>query len=285
MRAAEIIFSVVTPVLNGMPFLRGCVGSVRNQRPIPIEHLVQDAGSTDGTREWLAQQADLDVEYRPDAGMYDALNRGWARARGHILSWLNADEQYLPGTLERVQAYLQAHPDTDAVFGDYLIVGPDGHALAARREIPLRRWYVVNGVLYAMSCALFVRRRVFETHGGFDVSYRDAGDADWVLRLLQCKVRFDHMPGYLSLFVFTGRNSSQGPNAAAERDCLRRQHGAHSWALARAIPRLARTLEKLLCGCYGRQTVRYCFRVDETRSKWVEARVGTRWPRRNLLAP
>ena len=85
-------FSIVTPVMNGMPQIRRCVGSVRGQKEAGCEHIIQDGGSSDGTVEWLKTQPHLRVCAEADMGMYDAINRGWSRAAGEVLSWLNADE-------------------------------------------------------------------------------------------------------------------------------------------------------------------------------------------------
>src|SRR5262245_66550074 len=111
-------FSIATPARNSLWTLRRAVGSVRGQGPVPLQHLVQDACSNDGTPEWLALQRDLDARSEPDGGMYDAIGRCWRRADGEILSWLNADEQYLPGSLERVAAAFAADPSIDVVWGN-----------------------------------------------------------------------------------------------------------------------------------------------------------------------
>ena len=271
-------FSIVTPVLNGMPSLRGCVGSVRRQTCADWEHLIEDGGSGDGTVDWLKSQPGLNWRSSPDAGMYDAINRGWKRSSGDILSWLNSDEQYLPAALETVREEFERRPDADAIYGDYLLVKPDGTPTAARREIPLRKWYAVNGALYVQSCALFVRRRVFEQFGGFDTSFKIIGDKEWVLRLLSRGVRFCHVSHYLGIFCLTGRNLSLRPDAMAESQRVFRMYGAHRLYLLRRTARAARCIEKALRGCYGRQTVSFRFTKDESGAGIdITGTVGTRW--------
>ena len=129
-------FSVVTPTRNALDKLKRCVGSVRGQTGVEIEHIVQDACSTDGTPEWLAGQADLLARSEQDAGMYDAINRGWGRATGDILSWLNSDEQYLPGTLEKVAGVFARNPEIDLIYGDALVVDAAGDLRAMRVRRP-----------------------------------------------------------------------------------------------------------------------------------------------------
>jgi len=149
-------FSIATPTRNSLEKLKRCVGSVRGQKEVTFEHIIQDATSTDDTPAWLESQSNLMAISEKDAGMYDAINRAWARSNGDFLSWLNSDEQYLPGTLAKVQAYFDTHPDVDVVFGDYIVTDPDGHPIALRREIPFRKIYVANSFLNMQSATIFL---------------------------------------------------------------------------------------------------------------------------------
>ena len=254
-------FSVVTPTRDGMPQLRRCVGSVRAQEGVAVEHLVQDACSTDGSVEWLTTQPGVDVVSERDGGMYDAINKGWRRSTGDVLSWLNADEQYLPGTLAKVDEVFGARPDVDIVFGDALIVSPSGKLIAARREVPLRRAYVAGSFLYALSCATFFRRSLLERGDlVFNAERQIAGDAELVLSLLQKGHRAQHVRRYLGLFTIDGNNLSLSPDARAE--CLQ----VRGWGGSR-LPALigssARRVEKAVRGCYARKPVSYLWAEDE----------------------
>ena len=144
------LFSVVTPCFNAVDVLPRCVGSIRGQKDVTVEHIIQDGFSKDQTAAWAARQPELIVHSEKDRGMYDAINKGWARSPGEILSWLNADEQYLPASLAHIAQVFRDNPDADIVYGNTIMVGPDGQPLAARREIPLRFAYVVNGFLHAL---------------------------------------------------------------------------------------------------------------------------------------
>lgn len=262
-------FSVVTPTRNALAKLCRCVGSLRGQGGVPYEHLVQDAVSTDSTPEWLSAQAASDTRLlpvsEPDKGMYDAINRGWQRSSGRFLSWLNSDEQYLPGTLRRVAQWFDAHPQMDAVFGDYLVVAEDGQAVAVRREIPLRRLYVANSFLNVQSCTLFFRRRLFdEGLLVLDSRFRYAADKDLVLRLEKAGVRFGHMPEVLSLFGVDGENLSTHAAMEVEAESIRQAHGALGWRPLRALPLAMRRLERFWRGSYRARTLDYAFALDET---------------------
>ena len=271
-------FSVATPTRNALDKLRRCVGSVRGQagsqagsqaggQPgVHCEHLVQDANSSDGTPQWLAarQGPYLQSVSEADTGMYDAINRAWSRAGGRYLSWLNADEQYLPGTLARVQAFFEAHPRVDVLFGDYLVADPQGRAVALRREVPLRRWYVVNSFLNAQSCTLFYRRELWDRGLlRLDSRLRYAADKALVLHLLDEGARFHHLPEVLSVFGIDGSNLSTHRGMEQEAEAVRLAHGAYRWRPLRAAAIAGRRIERLLRGAYRTSDLHYRYAIDE----------------------
>ena len=259
-------FSVATPTRNALGHLRRCVGSVRAQRPdVAVEHLVQDACSSDGTPEWLRSCPDVRGMSEPDQGMYDAINRAWARSQGEVLSWLNSDEQYLPGTLAFVRDYFVSNPSVDVLFGDYIVCDKTGSPVALRREIPFRPLYVANSFLNAQSCTLFFRRALLERGLlGFDASLRYAADKDLMLSLAARGVRIRHVPRYLSLFVIDGNNLSTHEQMRVEAEQVRLKYGALRSPAMRGAVLVARRVERLLRGAYVSQRVAYQFAVDET---------------------
>lgn len=274
------IFSVVTPVRNGLPFIQRCVASVRGQGSVLREHIVQDALSSDGTAEWCMSQRDLVVTSEKDAGMYDAINRGWGKASGQYLSWLNADEQYLPGTLEAVAHAFNEWPDVDVIFGDAMIVDPEGRAMAYRREPDLRAWYVKNSFLYAYSCTLFYRRRLWdEGHLKLDSSFRYAADMDLILRLLERGVRFRRLTRPLALFTASGENLSTHDGMRRETELLYERYGAFSSPLLRALTRLPRWIERYACGGFRMRNGSYSFwtNADSPPTEVKYERLGTRY--------
>lgn len=214
-------FSVITPSLNGGAWLPLCIASVADQGGA-IEHLVQDAGSTDGTQNWLPTEPRVRAVVEPDAGLYDAINRGVRRSGGEVLGWLNCDEQYLPGTLKVVERYFEKHPEVDVVFGDIVIVNEAGEYLWHRKvEVPML-YHTWTCHLSTLSCATFFRRRLVEAgRFGFDASYRCGGDGEWMVRLLRADVRMGVLGGFTSVFTQTSRNLGRSAQARAEWARLR----------------------------------------------------------------
>src|SRR6267378_1605118 len=107
-----MLFSIITPSYRNSEWLRLCLASVADQA-VELEHIVQDAGSDDGTLNWLCADRRVKAFVEADRGMYDAVNRGLRRARGEILAYLNCDEQYLPGALKGVWQFFQDHPEVE----------------------------------------------------------------------------------------------------------------------------------------------------------------------------
>ncbi|MFC1497325.1 glycosyltransferase family 2 protein [Verrucomicrobiota bacterium] len=270
-------FSIVTPNLNQLQHLKRCCASITNQKDVSVEHIVMDGQSSDGTEEWLRSKSDIKWKSKKDEGMYDAINKGWSRANGEILSWLNADEQYLPGALSVVQEYFNTHPNVDAVFGDYIIVDPEGNPLAARKEIPLRKLYVLHGILYAQSCTIFMRRKIYEQYKGFDTSYKILGDMEWVLRLMGHGVDFVHIPRYLALFTVSTKNLSLNPQAQKERKRIINCYKSYCGYFGKMLTRILRGIEKIINGCYGYHQVKYSYMVDEKQCRQFECKTGSLW--------
>ncbi len=195
--------TIVVPVLNGVRYLPACLASLDGQtRPVD-ETVIVDGGSTDGsvplverwagarTARWLSE---------PDRGQADAINKGLAMARGEIVTWLNADDQLEPGTVERVVREFEADPGLELLWGFCLIIDAEGTPLYIQNPFvredfgELRRH---RNFVPQPGC--FLRRDLFERFGGLDISYDYMFDYEFFLRLAgNVKARF--LPEVLSRF-------------------------------------------------------------------------------------
>ena len=221
-------FSIITPSLNPSDSLRLCLASVADQGA-NVEHLVQDAGSTDGTLDWLREDKRVDLVVGADDGMYDAINRGFKRAQGEIVAWLNCDEQYLPETLNRVAEFFDAHPRIDMVFGDVVLVDEKRRYLCHRRVEPPLLYHTWVCHLSTLSCAMFFRRRILHEANRFmDTTYRCGGDGEWMVRLLRAGIVAGSLGCFTSAFSLHSRNLSHSDRAREEWRRLRQT--APMWA-------------------------------------------------------
>jgi glycosyltransferase involved in cell wall biosynthesis len=249
-------FSVVTPSFRQSEWLKLCVASVADQG-VEVEHLVQDACSDDGTLDWLLTDPRVKARSEKDAGMYDAVNRGLRRASGEILSYLNCDEQYLPGALSAVGAYFERHPEVDLLFGNCLVVGPQGQFICYRKVQKPSKHHVMVSHLPTFTCSTFFRRSVLDQHGlFFDSQWRDVGDADWVLRTLDKGVRIGLLGEFLSAFTDTGANMNLAPNARREKSLLVASAPAWARKLAPALV-LRHRFNRLVQGAYRQKPFDY----------------------------
>lgn len=177
--------SIITPIFNSADYLGQLLDSVAELRG-DVEHIVMDGGSQDGTVELLTARADPRVMWRsePDRGQTHAVNKGIAASTGDVLNWINGDNAYLPGAVQRVLDLLEARPEVDAVFGGIDMI--DEHGTFRRRYIPgpwnWRRYLYVGD--YVPTETVFFRRRLLEQAPGLDERYADAADYDFYLRLL-----------------------------------------------------------------------------------------------------
>jgi glycosyltransferase involved in cell wall biosynthesis len=233
----EVKFSIITPSFRNSQWLKLCVASVADQQSVAAEHIVQDAGSDDGTLDWLTCDRRVQAYVEKDKGMYDAVNRGFRRARGEFLAYLNCDEQYLPGALQKVSDFFDRHPDVDIVFGDCIVVDARGNYLCERRPLTPRLFHIwTSRNLGFLTAGMFMHRRVIDKHKlFFNPELRDVGDAEWSLRVVRAGLHMAVLPEFLSVFTSTGCNLGLGPNTAKERQ-----------AFVASAPRWARFLAPLL---------------------------------------
>ena len=260
----KIRFSVATPTRNSLDKLKRCVGSVRGQTEVSVEHIIQDAQSTDGTPDWLANQQGLIAFSESDKGMYDAINKAWGHASGEFLSWLNSDEQYLPGTLAKVQAYFDANPEVDIVFGNYIVTNSTGKPIALRREIPFRTIYVTNSFLNMQSATIFFRSHLWDSKKlQLDDKYRYAADKDLILRLAKEKIKIKHIPDYLSIFEIDGTNLSTHSEMHVESEHIRLKFGAFKLKTLRKFILIFRRIERLKIGAYCKNNITFKYATNE----------------------
>jgi glycosyltransferase involved in cell wall biosynthesis len=180
---AKPLVSIVTPSYNQASFLDETINSVLDQDYPRIEYIIVDGGSTDGSVEIIRHYADrLDWWVtEPDQGQTDAINKGFNRATGEILAWLNSDDTYLPNAVSEAVAYLQAHPGIGMVYGDTNFIDEGGRVIGqfAAQQTSYKR--LRRGGVYIPQQASFFRTALWRRVGPLDPSFYFAMDYDlWV---------------------------------------------------------------------------------------------------------
>ena len=210
-------FSIITPSFRNSQWLKLCIASVADQPGVEFEHIVQDACSDDGTQDWLPHDPRVKAFIEKDAGMYDAVNRGYRRATGDILAYLNCDEQYLPGALQTVRDFFEKNPHVEVALAGTIVTDGDGKYLCHRHSLvphPQHLWFRFP----MLTSSIFIRRRVIHERGiFFDTRWRDLGDFHWVLALMKKQVPMAVCDAFTSVFADTGENMNLKPNAIREK--------------------------------------------------------------------
>lgn len=256
-------FSIVTPSYKQLDWLKLCIASVRDQvsagtpdrstcaglQNVSVEHIIQDNCTPGIDRLACELGAELHLNGRlvshdrvhgpnvgparytlriysePDQGMYDAVNQGFRRASGDFLAFLNADDQYLENSLSEVACFFANHPRIDMVFGDALIVGPQGEYLCTRIVSKPTRLVTGLHTLSIFTAATFFRRALLTEHNlYFDAGWKVIGDAIWILAHLRAGTRMGLIGKPLAAATETGGNMILSPLARQESARLRRLH-------------------------------------------------------------
>lgn len=226
--------SILTPSYNYGRFIRDCIESVRQQRGVEIEHIVQDGVSSDDTRDLLSSYSDIQWISQPDEGQADALNRAYARARGRWIGWLNADEFYLEDVLCSLVQTGETR-NADVVFGDL------AHVDAAGRLVRVESSYPTNLALLKLcpgfgSCAAIFRRSALGA-SPWDPKLRRVMDWDLYLRMKRAGCRFVYRRVVVAAFREHPHQVTAQPSNDFETDynTLRTRYGVDP--LARKIVR------------------------------------------------
>lgn len=190
------LVSIVTPSFNQASYLEETILSVLNQSYPKIEYAVLDGGSSDGSV-GIIKKYEKEISFwisEKDRGQTDAINRGFGRAKGEILAWINSDDTLLPNAVEEAVEFLQNHPEIGLVYGDADYIDERGrvigHFPAAQTDLNrLKRGYV-----HIPQQASFFRKSLWDQIGPLDPNFYFAMDYDLWVRIAG-KSGIKYVPG------------------------------------------------------------------------------------------
>lgn len=201
-------FTVVTPNKNYAAFLRECMESVAMQEGVSVEHLVIDGRSTDESADVASAFPQAVWRSEKDQGMSEAINKGFALARGEWVMWLNADDRLKPGALARWREILRASP-ADVVYGDWDFIDRAGNHLRRVRSARWSRFVHIHHHCYIGSTSAFYRKKTTLDEGyRLREDFRYVMDGEWYARLDQAGKTFAYTPLVVADFRLHGANAS-----------------------------------------------------------------------------
>lgn len=180
-----MLVSIITPSYNQARYLEETMRSVLEQDYPHIEYIVVDGGSTDGSREIIQKYADRLAWWvsEKDRGQTDAINKGFARARGEVLAWLNSDDTYQPGAIREAVEFLRQNPQVGLVYGDANYIDEHGRVIGRFPAAQTDYRRLRQGYVHIPQQSAFFRADLWRKVGPLDDSFYFAMDYDLWVRL------------------------------------------------------------------------------------------------------
>lgn len=179
------LVTIVTPSFNQADTLRQTIESVLSQDYPNIQYIVMDGGSTDATCDILRQyEGRLEWISEKDNGQSDAIHKGFCKAKGQIIAWLNSDDIYTPGAIRTAVKSLQTHPHVDLVYGDVDWITRNGKFIAhCVSTEQFNRHRLLHYSNFICQPTTFFRRNAYEAIGGLNADLHFVMDYDLWLKL------------------------------------------------------------------------------------------------------
>jgi glycosyltransferase involved in cell wall biosynthesis len=217
-QSGHIKITIITVTYNAQEFILTTLKSVKNQTFSNYEHLFIDGASKDGTLSTLKGFTNdkIRVYSEPDKGLYDAMNKGIAKAQGEYIFFLNAGDQFLnEHTLSQI---FEKSNGEDFLYGDVLVIDQNGNTRPYHKIKPTQENISYKSFLYGMVIchqAMFVKKALAATFQ--DQKYKISADIDWSIRTLKNCNTFYDTNQVISLFLDGGVSQTNKRKALLER--------------------------------------------------------------------
>ena len=211
------VISIITVCYNAQNEIAATLKSVKEQTFKGYEYIIVDGASKDNTLKVIAESgvAPTLLISEKDKGIYDAMNKGLALAKGDYLMFLNAgDSLYSPNTLQQIADLAKNNPDV--IYGDTAIVDADRNYLRPRRLRPpkhLTRNSFKNGMLVCHQAFLPKRELAMP----YDMQYRFSADFDWCVKILAKATTYVQIEGYIVNYLEEGATTRNHVKSLKER--------------------------------------------------------------------
>lgn len=190
------LVSIITPSFNQARFLERTMQSVFVQDYPRIEYIVVDGGSTDGSVDVIKQHQSRLAWWvsEQDKGQTDAINKGFNRAKGDILAWLNSDDTYNPQAVSEAVKFLVENPEVALVYADCNFVNEEDRLIGKFKSAQTDYRRLREGYVHIPQQTMFFRAKYWKELGPLDPSFYFAMDYDLWTRIA-AKAPFKYLPG------------------------------------------------------------------------------------------
>lgn len=211
----------MTPSYNQAKYLEQTIQSVLEQNYPRLEYIVIDGGSTDDSEHVIRTYMDQLAYWisERDSGQAEAINKGFLRARGEIIAWLNSDDYYLPDTIASVVKIFEANPDVVMVYGDMLAVDEHGQTFNVLKYKQLSLQDLLCFQIIGQP-SVFFRRAVLEHAGKLDTTFHFLLDHHLWIRIAQ-QGRILHIPQVWSAARYHAEAKNRAKAAEFGREAFR----------------------------------------------------------------
>ncbi len=202
--------TIVTICKNAENLMGQTIKSVLAQTYKDIEYIIIDGKSTDGTIGMINQYGNKIAKFvsEQDLGIYDAMNKGIGLATGEIICFMNAgDKFHSKNVVEKIVECFES-ADVEGIFGDVCLIDSEGKAVAIKRQKFIDDSFLMNDSICHQS--MFVKVKLFNQYGLFNLKYKLAADLEWFLRVIRkFKVNFKHADIVVADYILGGFSSDE----------------------------------------------------------------------------
>jgi glycosyltransferase involved in cell wall biosynthesis len=195
--------SIVTPSYNQGQYLEETIKSVLDQKYPNLEYIIMDGGSTDNSVDVIKKYESrlAHWESKPDGGQADAINKGFNMATGDILAWLNSDDYYTPGTLERISE-LFTKDDLKIVFGECVLYFEKSGKKKSSRVFEYAKTHHIELSDYIIQPSSFWTKKTWDLVGNLNVELAYTFDWDWFIRAKRNGIQLHPVDYALSVYRY-----------------------------------------------------------------------------------
>ena len=194
--------SIITPSFNQGMYLEETILSIIGQNYPNLEYIIIDGGSTDNSVE-IIKKYEKHLAYwvsEKDKGQSDAINKGFKKATGEIVCWLNSDDILVENALLNVANFFSENPDMDVVNGNLILIDKSSNILSGYFILKQKNWYAKRGIYYISQPSMFWKRRVIDSIGLLREDLHTQMDKEFLIRIFENNFKIGRLEKILAGF-------------------------------------------------------------------------------------